>query len=62
MDSRRVFKATLAHYTALKSIEESVQTASLNDVRSFEGVDDRDTDSDVDDDATRRRTFVGKNG
>ena len=57
--SIRVFKATLAHCTALKSAGESVKTASLKGVRS--GVNGQSAGSIIED-ATRSRTFVGKKG
>lgn len=37
LDSRRIF----AFYTVLKSAEESVKTAPLNDSKGFEGMDSR---------------------
>ena len=45
-ESRRVFKASMACFTALKSTGESVNTASLKDVNGFEGVDGRLCDGD----------------
>ena len=41
LDSRRVFKATFAYCTALKSTGESVRTALLKDVIGLEDVEDR---------------------
>lgn len=52
---------TLVFYTALKSMGESVRTASLKTDKEFMDVEDRGCGSD-DDLATWRRTFVGRNG
>ena len=41
LDPRRVFKATFAYYTALKSTEESMRTASLKDITGLEDVEGR---------------------
>ena len=57
-----MFKATLAFCTALKPKGESMRTASLKADKGFVDVEGRGcgfSDSDL---ATRRRTFVGRNG
>jgi len=62
LESRRLFKATLASRTALKSAGESVRTASLKGAKTLVGVEGWFCDSGGGVDVTRRRTFVSKNG
>jgi hypothetical protein len=62
LDLRRLFKVVLVYYTTLKSTGESVRIASLKGVTGLEDVEDGLCGCGDDDDVTRWRTFVGRNG